>query len=61
MTKLTKDFQLVWDDKTKIIIKKGGNATYTNQSCFEANTEVEIDDKIREECLIEASDIETGK
>lgn len=53
MAKLTKDFQLVWNAKTKEIIKKGGNATYTNQSCFEADTLAEIEAKIMAEKLTE--------
>ena len=57
MVKLTKPFQLVWNAKTKEIIKKGGNATYTNQPCFEANTEVEIEAKIREKGLKEMVEI----
>lgn len=53
MTELTKKYQLVWNAKTKEIIKKGGNATYTNQLCFEADTLTEIEAKIMAEKLIE--------
>ena len=52
MIKLTKLYQLVWNAKTREIIKKGGNATYTNQPCFEADTQAEIEAKIIEEELV---------
>lgn len=52
MTKLTKKYHLVWNAETKEIIKKGGNATYTNQSCFEADTLAEIEAKITSKKLV---------
>ena len=64
MYKLTKRFRLVWDEKTKMIIKKSENVTYTNHPCFEADTLAEIEAKVTEMELIEnpeLTDAETIK